>query len=113
MRLVLKMTVNTHDLVMENAEEEIGDLWQPPFRAASYCLQEDFNLDQAMDWINLSTSIKETYWNMRVKAQLEAKKGMRDYAIVSMSKAIELGEKMENEPFDFAEMKAKLEEWKK
>lgn len=113
LRLVLNMTVNTNDLVMANAEKEIGDLWLPPFRAADYCLREDINPDKAMEWINLSTSIKETYWNMRTKAQLEAKNGMKDNAIATMTKAIELGKRMESEPFDFTRMKELLEDWKK
>jgi hypothetical protein len=113
LRLVLKMEVNTNEMVMKNGEEEIGEVWETPFRYASYCLRENINLDQAMEWINLSTSIKETYWNMRTKAQLQAKLGSKKEATKTMTKAIAMGEKMEDEPFDFAAMKKKLEDWKK
>lgn len=113
LRLVLKMEVATNDMIMKNAEEEIGETWETPYRAANYCLQQDINLDKAMEWINLSTSLKETYWNAKVKAQLQAKQGKKNEAIKTMTKAIAMGEKMDNEPFDFSAMKKMLEEWKK
>ena len=113
LRLVLKMEVNTTEMIMNNAEKEIDEVWEPPFQAASYLLREDANLDKAMEWINLSTSIKETYWNMRIKAQLQAKLDKKKEAIQTMTEAIALGEKMKDEPFDFSQMKTKLEEWKK
>jgi len=113
LRLVLKMVANTNEMIMKNAEKEIGDTWETPYQAANYCLQQDVHLDKAMEWINLSTSLKETYWNTRVKAQLQAKQGKKKDALQTMTKAIALGEKMDNEPFDFAAMKKMLEEWKK
>lgn len=113
LRLVLKMVANTNEMIMKNAEKEIGDTWETPYQAANYCLQQDVHLDKAMEWINLSTSIKETYWNTRVKAQLQAKQGKKKDALQTMTKAIALGEKMDNEPFDFGAMKKMLEEWKK
>lgn len=113
LRLVLKMEVNTNDLVMKNANEEVNDIWTTPYRAANYFLEQGINLDTAMEWIDLSTSVKETYWNLRVKAQLQAKQGKKEEAIQTMTQAIALGEEMESEPFDFSRMKAKLEEWKK
>jgi hypothetical protein len=111
LRLVLNLEVNTAEMVMMNAEKEIDGLWSTPFQAANYCLQNDMNLEQGMEWINLSTLLKETYWNMRVKAQLEAKMGKKDAAVKTMTAAIQLGEKMENAPFDFDNMKAMLAKW--
>lgn len=113
LRLVLKMEVATNEMIMKNAEKEIGDTWETPYRAANYCLQQDINLDKAMEWVNLSISLKETYWNTKVKAQLQAKAGKKNEAIKTMTKAIAMGEKMENEPFDFSAMKKMLDEWKK
>ena len=113
LRLVLKMEVATNEMIMKNAEKEIGDTWETPYRAANYCLQQNINLDKAMEWVNLSISLKETYWNTKVKAQLQAKEGKKNEAIKTMSKAIAMGEKMDNEPFDFSAMKKMLDEWKK
>jgi hypothetical protein len=113
LRLILKMEVATNEMIMKNAEKEIGDTWETPYRAANYCLQQNINLDKAMEWVNLSISLKETYWNTKVKAQLQAKEGKKNEAIKTMTKAIAMGEKMDNEPFDFSAMKKMLDEWKK
>lgn len=111
LRLVLKMEVNTDELVMKRAEEEVAQSWRPSLQAASYCLGNNMSLEKGLEWASLSTSIKETYWNTRVRAQLEAKLGKKDAAIKSMSQAIELGKSMENEPFDFDRMQELLAEW--
>ncbi len=65
-----------------------------------------------MKWIEASVLFNEVYWNTRVKAKLQYKLSMEDEAVASMEKAIELGEKMETEPFDFGRMIKLLEEWK-
>ncbi|MFQ5582820.1 MAG: DUF2911 domain-containing protein [Calditrichia bacterium] len=113
LRLLLKMEVNTDELVLEKAAQEIKDTWRPPYRAANYCLQHDLNLEKALEWINLSTAIHESYWNMRVKAQLEAKAGKKEMAIATMNRTLKLGDQMENKPFDYNRMKKLLEEWQK
>ena len=113
LRLVLKMDVSTDEMIMKNAEKEIGETWETPYRSANYFLSQSTYLDKATEWINLSVSLKETYWNLKVKAQLQAKMNKKKEAVTTMTKAIALGEKMENAPFDFEAMKKMLEEWKK
>ena len=113
LRLVLKMDVSTDEMIMKNAEKEIGETWETPYRSANYFLSQRTYLDKATEWINLSVSLKETYWNLKVKAQLQAKMNKKKEAVTTMTKAIALGEKMENAPFDFEAMKKMLEEWKK
>ena len=102
--------VSTADLTLEKAREILS--WAPSFQAAQYCNQNDTNLEEAMKWIEASTLFSEVYWNMRIKAQLQYKLGMKDDAIATMEKAIELGDKMESAPFDFDNMKIMLAGWK-
>jgi hypothetical protein len=102
--------VATTDLTLEKAREILS--WVPSFQAAQYCLQNNINLEEAMKWINASTLFSEVYWNMRIKAQLQHKLDMKDDAIATMEKAIELGNKMESAPFDFENMKNMLADWK-
>jgi len=64
-----------------------------------------------MKWIEASIMLDEVYWNTRVKAQLQNKLGMKNEAITTMNKAIELGGKMESAPFDYDRMKELLAEW--
>ena len=103
--------VTTADLTLGKAREILS--WVPSFQAAQYCLQNDINLEEAMKWIEASTLFSEVYWNMRIKAQLQHKLGMKDDAIATMEKAIELGSKMDSAPFDFDNIKNMLADWKK
>ena len=110
LKVSFKVETNTNELFLSNAREELS--WVPTFQAAQYCLTADINLEQALDWIEASCLINEVYWNTRVKAQIQFNLGMKDPAISTMEKAIELGGKMENVPFDYENMKKKLAEWK-
>jgi hypothetical protein len=101
----------TEELTLSKAREKLS--WLPTFQAAQYCLQNDVNLEEAMDWIEASTLFKEVYWNMRIKAQLQHKLEMTDDAIATMEKTIDLGSKMDSPPFDFERMKSLLADWKK
>jgi hypothetical protein len=79
---------------------------------ATYCLQNNVNLDEGFKWIEASSLINENYWNQRIKAQYLAKLDKKKEAITTMEKAIEYGSKMKNAPFDFDNMKKMLAEWK-
>ena len=103
--------VNTSDLVLTKAREKLS--WVPSFQAANYCLINDVNLEEGFKWIKTSVLLQEVYWNSRVMAQFQNKLGMKDKAISTMEKAIKLGEKMEDAPFDYEQMKNMLAEWKK
>jgi hypothetical protein len=113
LRLVLNIEVNTDELVMNAAAKEVDESWGLSFRAANYCLNNDVDLKKGLEYATLSTSIKESYWNMRVKAQLEAKLDQKDAALKTMSRAVELGSAMDDSPFDFDRMKGLLAEWQK
>ena len=105
-----KVETNTSEIFLSNARKQLS--WAPAFQAAQYCLTANINLEQALDWIQSSCLIDEVYWNTRVKAQIQYKLGMKNDAIATMEKAIELGSKMENAPFDYENMKKMLAEWK-
>ncbi|GIK59988.1 MAG: DUF2911 domain-containing protein [Ignavibacteriota bacterium] len=106
-----KIETDTQELFLSNAREQLS--WSPTFQAAQYCLTSNSNLEEALKWAEASCLINEVYWNTRVKAQLQNKLGMKDEAIITMEKAIDLGNKMEEAPFDFDNMKKMLEDWKK
>ncbi len=101
----------THDLVMRSARKAVS--YQSSMQAANYLLGKKTELDQAMKWIDISISIQEAYGNLKVKAQLQELTGKKKEAIKTMEKAIELGAKMADPPFDFEDMKGKLAAWKK
>jgi hypothetical protein len=102
--------VSTQELVFAKADDELS--WLPTFQAANYCLVNDVELEKGMKWIEASVLLDEVYWNTRIKAQLQNKLGMKADAITAMEKAIELGAKMEDAPFDYDRMKGLLADWK-
>jgi hypothetical protein len=110
LRVSFDIEVNTRELVLAKANEELT--WVPSFQAANYCLTNDVNIEDGLRWIEASVLLDEVYWNTRVKAQLLNKLGIKTEAIANMEKAIELGAKMDNAPFDYDTMKELLAEWK-
>ena len=110
LRIPFDIEMNTQEIVLAKANEILT--WAPSFQAANYCLTNDVNLEQGMKWIEASVLLDEVYWNTRVKAQLQNKLGMKNEAIATMNKSIELGGKMESAPFDYDRMKELLAEWK-
>ena len=110
LKVSFTVTTETQKLVLEKAEKEID--WSTPMQAATYCLQNNVELDKAMNWINASTEINENYWNLRIKARLLEKTGNKEEAVSTMEKAIKLGNEMDNKPFDFDQMEKLLKEWK-
>jgi len=102
---------NTQELFLSKAREQLS--WSPTFQAAQYCLTNNTNLEEAYKWIEASCLINEVYWNTRVKAQIQNKLDMKNESIATMEKAIALGSKMEEAPFDYDNMKKMLEDWKK
>jgi len=110
LKVSFKVETNANEIFLSNARKELS--WAPTFQAAQYCLTANINLKEALNWIEASCLISEVYWNTRVKAQIQSKLGMKDEAIATMEKAIDLGSKMESAPFDYENMKKMLAEWK-
>jgi hypothetical protein len=111
LKISFNVEVNTQKIVLENARNAFN--WGQLNSAATYCLQNNINLEEGYRWVQASELINENYWNQRIKAQYLAKMNMKKDAIATMEKAIDYGSKMENAPFDFDNMKKMLEEWKK
>lgn len=111
LKISFDVSVSTQELVLQSARKSAD--WGMLMSASNYCLQKNVNMDEGYRWIQASALINENYWNMRVKAQYLAKMNMKKDAISTMEKAIDLGSKMDNPPFDFDTMKKMLEDWKK
>jgi hypothetical protein len=110
LKVSFKVDVETQNLVLEKARNL--DAWADLSSAASYCLQNNVNLDEGYRWIQASVLINENYWNQRIQAQYLANMGNMDEAASVMEKAIDKGAKMKTPPFDYDTMKKKLNDWK-
>jgi hypothetical protein len=111
LKVSFKVEVKTQDLTLQKARDAFK--WNQLMAAATYSLEQNTNLDEGFKWIQASTLINENYWNNRILAQYYAKMDKKSEAISTMEKAIELGGKMPNAPFDFDTMKQMLADWKK
>jgi hypothetical protein len=110
-KVPFEVSVNTQELTLQKARDAAD--WGQLMAAATYCLQNNVNMDEGYKWIQASSLINENYWNQRIKAQYLAKMDKKKEAIATMENAIDYGSKMENAPFDFDNMKKMLAEWKK
>jgi len=110
LKVSFKLEVKTQDLTLQKARDAFK--WNQLMAGATYCLENNTNLEEGFKWIQASSLINENYWNTRILAQYYGKMNKKTEAIATMEKAIELGGKMSNAPFDFDRMKQMLADWK-
>ena len=111
LKVSFKVDIKTQVLTLQKARDAFK--WNQLMAGATYCLDNNVNLDEGFKWIQASSLINENYWNTRILAQYYGKMNKKSEAIAAMEKAIELGNKMSNAPFDFDRMKQMLTDWKK
>jgi predicted negative regulator of RcsB-dependent stress response len=68
--------------------------------------------DEAMKWIDQSVALKETYWNLRLKADMLAAKGNTQEAIGVAEKAVQIGKANQDEPTEIEKTEKKIAAWK-
>lgn len=80
-KIDFKVTVDVPEVVVKNLREEMRDLsgyyWQGPYLAARYCYYNNYNLKEAMQWINRSIGIDKNFQNLLIKSQLMSKQGKK------------------------------------
>ncbi len=81
----IKIDIDTKDVVISNARDSYlrglaGFGWQGFSQAAAYCVRNNLNLDEAMQWIDKSIQINENVTNLFVKADLLEKIGKKSDA---------------------------------
>jgi len=95
LRIPFKIEFDVNKIVINNARAELkgpaGFGWQGYMQAASYCLQNDYNLEEAMTWIDQSIANNKGFSNLSVKAGLLMKKGKLAEAQEIMDEAIPTG----------------------
>lgn len=96
-----KIEVDTRGTVMKSAARTFGRYWVSPYQAANYAYETDGNLDEALKWIELSTKVEETFWNVNLKAKIYKKmartKADHKKALKTLEQAIMLGKKLNPE----------------
>lgn len=109
------VSVDVNAVVISKARAAVAaakaDDWRTPMQAASYCLQNKLNTEEAWGWLEKSISIKETYQNLGLKARSYATMGKTADAIAAGEKAVMVG-KAADAKLDTSAMDKLIAEWK-
>jgi hypothetical protein len=116
LRVPFEIQVETIENALKNARAAMASLaaddQQTAFRAASFAFQNNVAPDEARQWVDKSISIKETWLNLRLKADMMAKEGKTAEAIKFGEKAIAVG-KTDAPAEEIAKIEKQVAEWKK
>ena len=116
LRVPFEIQVETIDHALTNARAAMASLaaddYQTAFRCASFAFQNNVAPDEARQWMDKSISIKETWLNLRLKADMLAKEGKTAEAIQFAEKSIAVG-KQDAPADEIAKIEKQVAEWKK
>ncbi|HKY27933.1 MAG TPA: DUF2911 domain-containing protein [Pyrinomonadaceae bacterium] len=103
-------------LAMEKARAAIAaakpDDWSIRSQAANYALQNKLNTEEAMQWLEQSIKIKETFGNLSLKARTLAEQGKTAEAVATAEKAVQVGKASKADPVNIANLEKRIAEWK-
>ena len=88
------------------------DDWLSRTQAANFAFQNKLNTDEAMQWLEQSLKIKETFNNVSLKARVLAEQGKTSEAIVTGEKAIQLGKAANADRVALANFERLVGDWK-
>lgn len=91
LRVRVPLQVKTEAHVAENIQRAVDEAWRPHFASARHLLESGGDLDRALEFVNTSISIKPTWWNHWVKAEILGKKGRKADAMKVAQQAQTLG----------------------
>lgn len=118
-KVSVPFTVEVKDvkaLTLEKARTSLAaakpDDWQIRAQAANFALQNKLNTDEAMQWLDQSIKIKETFNNVGLKARTLADQGKTAEAVAAGEKAIQLGKASNANAQALADMEKRVAEWK-
>ena len=110
-RVSFKVVLSTSKQAVENIDKTLGSTWAQYNNAARYYFdQKDYN--KALEYVNLSLTLQNHWFNNWVKAQILAAKGMTKDAYAYATKAKELGDKTPESFWYKAQVEKAIEEWK-
>lgn len=118
-KVSVPFTVEVKDvkaLTLEKARAALAaakpDDWQIRAQAASFAFQNKLNTEEAMQWLDQSIKIRETFGNVGLKARTLAEQGKTAEAIAAGEKAIQLGKAANANAQALADMEKRVAEWK-
>lgn len=91
-RIPFKISFDVPKIVLSNARDELrstkGFSWQGPYSAASFCLQNEMNYEEAIQWADQAIGMQKNFTTLSLKAQLLEKTGKASEAEKLMTDAL-------------------------
>jgi len=113
-RVSMPIKVDTAGQVRAGIDKSLADSWRPHYQAGRYLVENNGDLDAALQYLDTSIGIKSTWWNNWWRAQALAKKGRTADAVAAGEKALSLGKGDETfEQFFKADVQKTVDGWKK
>lgn len=79
LKINFEISFDEKHIVLKNIREQLLSLpgfgWEGPMEAATFCLDNNFNFDEALEWIDISINRNPVFQNKIIKAELLAKIG--------------------------------------
>jgi tetratricopeptide (TPR) repeat protein len=98
-RVPVRIEVDVHAQVLDKLRNDLTSLpaffWWGWRDAANYCLQNDINNDEALQWIDRSIGIQENANNLVIKAGLLEQAGRTEEAVQIQTRALEIANEAE------------------
>jgi DUF2911 family protein len=114
-RIPFKVETKTTEQAVASIRQTLsGDVkeWNVPFGAASFAFSNNLDKTEAMKWVDQSISIKETFWNLRLKAQMLGKDGKTKDAVAIGEKAIAVGKTDDDAKDEIPKLEKQMSDWK-
>ncbi|MDQ3744475.1 MAG: DUF2911 domain-containing protein [Acidobacteriota bacterium] len=120
--VLVPFTVEVKDvkgLAMEKIRATVAaakpDDWRTPLQAANYVFNNNLpNKDEAMQWLDKSLKVKETFGNLYTKARVLAGEGKTAEAVAAAEKALQIAKAPDSgvSQGNIADLEKRMADWK-
>lgn len=79
LKIIFQISFDEKEIVLKNIREQLLSLpgfgWEGPMEAATFCLKNNFNYEEAIEWIDISINRNPVFQNKIIKSKLLFKIG--------------------------------------
>ena len=100
LEIPVRIEVDVNGKVLREARAAVAaakpDDWRTPYRAASWCVDNDVQAPEAGTWAAHALATQENFYTLGLMAKLNAKAGRKQEAVAQVTKAIALAKADKN-----------------
>lgn len=111
----IPIKVEAKEIALENIKsklDEIENAYSVYNKIARYYLDNEMDLEQALNWSKKSVAIKELFWNVHTLSLIQHAKGDTKGALATAQKSLKLAEEAKYQPY-IKMNKENIEKWSK